>query len=157
MRGLLAATTSTLTILSLCLANVSAAPPQEAQAHAQAPPASWRRFTNRIISTLWKVPSLQSPCHEKVRARPITAAAESRAGRLAARYGQDIVVRFNVSTAAEARAIAEATEDLYLDVWAFNDDYVDIRLAKSIVRCIAPRACSYSYPPLIHHTRSLRC
>jgi extracellular matrix protein 14 len=90
-------------------------------------PASWRRLTNNLISKFWR------PEVEKTLSKH-NHAPGSRSGRLAARYGQDIVLRFNVSTAAEAVAIAEASEDLYLDVWEFNDDWVDIRLAKEVVR-----------------------
>ncbi|KAF2434598.1 hypothetical protein EJ08DRAFT_685907 [Tothia fuscella] len=125
MRGLHAAT-STLTLLSLCI------PTTCATSHPQSQQPSWRRITNHLVAKIWNVPAVQMPLREK-KIHVVTPAAESRAGRLAARYGQDIVLRFNVSTASEARAIAEATEDLYLDVWAFNDNYVDIRLAKNIV------------------------
>jgi extracellular matrix protein 14 len=89
-------------------------------------PAPWRRLTNNLISRIWR------PEAEKtLPSRSFTPG--SRSGRLAARYGQDIVLRFNISTAAEAVAIAEASEDLYLDVWEFNEGWVDIRLAKDVV------------------------
>lgn len=73
-------------------------------AHPQ--PATWRRFTNSIISKIWSVPTgSQSTLYDHNRSTP--GPAQSRAGRLAARYGQDIVLRFNVTTASEARALAE--------------------------------------------------
>lgn len=43
------------------------------------------------------------------------------------------MLRFSISTAEEVKAIAEAAEDLYLDIWGFCDDWVDIRLAKDVV------------------------
>lgn len=54
-------------------------------------------------------------------------------GRLLARYGEDIVMRFNISSADEASALAEASDILFLDVWEFNENWVDIRIAKDVV------------------------
>jgi extracellular matrix protein 14 len=86
-------------------------------------------LTNSLISKFWRPEAERTlPKHSYT--------PGSRSGRLAARYGQDIVLRFNVSTAAEAIAIAEASEDLYLDVWEFNEGWVDIRLAKEVVSSI---------------------
>lgn len=95
-------------------------------------PAPWRRLTNRILSSIWKRPAPQNEVETRI--HPITGARSGRPDSLAARYGQDIVLRFNVSTVEEANALAEASEDLYLDVWEFNDNWVDIRLAKDVVR-----------------------
>ena len=67
------------------------------------------------------------------RTYPITGARGRHSSLLAARYGQDIVLRFSISTVEEANAIAEAAEDLYLDIWGFCDGWVDIRLAKDVV------------------------
>ncbi|KAK3177753.1 putative metallocarboxypeptidase ecm14 [Lecanicillium sp. MT-2017a] len=47
---------------------------------------------------------------------------------LRTRYANEIVLRFNVTTTDEETALADATSRLFLDVWAFTDDYVDIRL-----------------------------
>ena len=54
-------------------------------------------------------------------------------GKLLARYGEDIVMRFNISSADEASALAEASDILFLDVWEFNENWVDIRIAKDVV------------------------
>jgi extracellular matrix protein 14 len=91
-----------------------------------AQPPSWKRLTTTLIRKIWR------PDVDNVVPTP-SSTSGGRSGRLAARYGQDIVLRFNVSTAAEAIAIAEASEDLYLDVWEFNEGWVDIRLAKEVV------------------------
>lgn len=48
--------------------------------------------------------------------------------QLRAQYANQLVVRFNVTTAAEETALSEAAARLFLDVWAFTQDYVDIRL-----------------------------
>lgn len=48
-------------------------------------------------------------------------------------YGNEIVLRFNVTTFDEESALAEAAARLFLDVWAFTDDFVDIRLHTDVV------------------------
>lgn len=42
-------------------------------------------------------------------------------------------MRFNISSADEASALAEASDILFLDVWEFNENWVDIRIAKDVV------------------------
>lgn len=44
-----------------------------------------------------------------------------------------MVLRFNVSSVDEAKALAEAIDVLILDVWEFTTDWVDIRLSRDIV------------------------
>ncbi|KAL2211924.1 hypothetical protein CC79DRAFT_1340035 [Sarocladium strictum] len=48
-------------------------------------------------------------------------------------YNNEIVLRFNVTTFDEEAALAEAAARLFLDVWAFTDDFVDIRLHVDVV------------------------
>lgn len=76
--------------------------------------ATWRRFSNYIISLLWSAPK-----------SPVT---EVGWPNVYSRYGRDIVVRFNISSAEEAAALVEAAEVLFLDVWDFHEEWVDIRL-----------------------------
>ncbi|PTB72555.1 Zn-dependent exopeptidase [Trichoderma longibrachiatum ATCC 18648] len=67
-----------------------------------------------------------------------------------ARYANQLVLRFNVTTADEEAALAEAAAQLLLDIWAFTDEYVDIRLAASQVaplRSLLPRS--------LHHSQSI--
>jgi extracellular matrix protein 14 len=52
---------------------------------------------------------------------------------LVARYNDDVVLRFNISTVDEARSLAEATNVLFLDVWESHEQWVDIRLSKDVV------------------------
>lgn len=69
-----------------------------------------------------------------------------------ARYGEDIVVRFNVSTPAEAKSLAEAADTLILDIWDFSHDWVDIRLVKDIVAPLLgllPQSLQKSHTPLL--------
>jgi len=53
---------------------------------------------------------------------------------LLARYGGDLVLRFNHTTAEETEALTEAISVLFLDVWEFTATWVDIRLSKDLVR-----------------------
>jgi extracellular matrix protein 14 len=114
-----------LTLLCLAPAAITALPPQE---HPSSP-SPWRWFTNTLISKIWQLPDPQSP----VRTTP-DGNGRTENSQAAARYGQDIVLRFNLSSVDEAQAIADAAQDLYLDIWEFNENWVDIRLAKDIVR-----------------------
>jgi extracellular matrix protein 14 len=89
--------------------------------------SSWRKFTTSVISRLW-------PAWNSHQSTADTDAAQSAAR--SARYLQDVVLRFNLTTPDQALAIKEAAEDLYLDIWEHTDDWVDIRVAKDIV-CIS--------------------
>lgn len=53
---------------------------------------------------------------------------------LLAKYGGDVVLRFNLSTAQEEKALAEAADTLFLDVWEFTNNWADIRLRQDDVR-----------------------
>ncbi|KAK1237505.1 hypothetical protein MKX08_003130 [Trichoderma sp. CBMAI-0020] len=59
---------------------------------------------------------------------PSKAAQPSPPSYSQSRYVNELVLRFNVSTAVEEAALAEAASRLFLDVWAFTDQFVDIRL-----------------------------
>ncbi|KAG6003488.1 hypothetical protein E4U21_002002 [Claviceps maximensis] len=52
---------------------------------------------------------------------------------LRAKYANEIVLRFNVTTSQGQITIAAAANRLFLDVWAFSDDFVDIRLHRNEV------------------------
>ena len=53
---------------------------------------------------------------------------------LLAKYGGDVVLRFNLSTPYEEQALAEAANTLFLDVWEFTSNWADIRLREDDVR-----------------------
>ena len=55
------------------------------------------------------------------------------AGQLRSRYDGDAVLRFNISTEGEARALANAIDTLFLDTWEFTPEWADIRVSKDIV------------------------
>lgn len=50
-----------------------------------------------------------------------------------ANYKEDVVLRFNISSEEEAKALSSATNALFLDVWESNREWADIRVAKDVV------------------------
>lgn len=73
-------------------------------------------------------------------------------GGLQHNYGNEIVVRFNVTSAEEEGALSEAADRLFLDVWAFTTEYVDIRLHKDDVASLLsllPTSLRSGYSTLI--------
>lgn len=103
---------------------------------------SWRRLSDAIIRKIWKLPEAPSSLDLFAQA---ASNRGSPAGRWVARYGEDVVLRFTLGTPEEAAALAEAANVLILDVWEFNADWVDIRVAKDVVS--VPGASS-SHAPL---------
>ncbi|KAK3903348.1 hypothetical protein C8A05DRAFT_32930 [Staphylotrichum tortipilum] len=55
---------------------------------------------------------------------------------LESRYRNDVVVRFNVTNSEEEAALASAAGQMFLDVWAFTPQYVDVRLGKDDVSAL---------------------
>lgn len=94
-------------------------------------PRPWRRISDAIIRKIWGISEKQHAVGAQVGDTPLAGTPSSK---LLARYGQDIVMRFTIRTADEASALAEAADVLFLDVWEFNDNWVDIRIAKDVVR-----------------------
>ncbi|KAH7152983.1 hypothetical protein EDB81DRAFT_440047 [Dactylonectria macrodidyma] len=72
--------------------------------------------------------------------------------QLRAQYANQLVLRFNVSTAEEEGALADAIARLFLDVWAFTDEYVDVRLHADEVApllSLLPRSLRFAQSTLI--------
>ncbi|KAF6835840.1 zinc carboxypeptidase [Colletotrichum plurivorum] len=68
------------------------------------------------------------------------------------KYKDQVVLRFNLTTTEEETVFAEAASRLFLDVWAFNHDYVDVRLRNDDVASLLgllPKSLSASYSTLI--------
>lgn len=125
-------TFAVLSLLLFCPSLIAAAPHESIQSHGDAAhsPRPWRKLSDAIIRKVW---GLQGP-QKSLGAD--TPSARGTPGRdLVARYGDDIVLRFNITSPDEASALAEAADILFLDVWEFNSDWVDIRIAKDVVGC----------------------
>ncbi len=68
---------------------------------------------------------------EFVFGRPTNRTKDTRIlpnGALPTRYRNDVVVRFNVTNSEEEGALSEAADRLFLDVWAFTHEFVDIKI-----------------------------
>ena len=71
---------------------------------------------------------------EAVFGKPSTRTKGPGSGaQLQSRYRNDVVVRFNVTNSEEEGVLAQAVEQMFLDVWAFTPEYVDVRLDKDDV------------------------
>ena len=123
-------TFAALSLLLFCPSLIAAAPHESVPNHGEPnhAPRPWRKLSDAIIRKVWGLPETQKSLGAD------TEAARGTPGRdLVARYGEDIVLRFNITTPDEASALAKAADILFLDVWEFNSDWVDIRIAKDVV------------------------
>lgn len=93
------------------------------------------RVRDSIIQRLWGVPSENQP---RGCTKPLSSPALSPPSTILARYGGDVVLRFRIQSVDEAKALAEAVDVLFLDVWEFTSEWVDIRLSKDIVGGCTP-------------------
>lgn len=94
--------------------------------HPPDPRRPWTRLRDWVIESVWGIqPSHSCPKH----------AQSLPPSNVRDRYESDIVLRFQIRQPEEADALAAASRVLVLDVWAITADYVDIRLADSMV-CI---------------------
>ncbi|PGH13083.1 hypothetical protein AJ80_06455 [Polytolypa hystricis UAMH7299] len=123
--------------------------PAFAEHRNQAPLGLWKKLRNSVIETVWGVPE-----HHRASTGSRPASLLSPAPPLLrARYGDDVVLRFSLKSASDAQAIAEASNILFLDIWASSDDWVDIRVAKDVVPSLLgllPNSLRTAHVPLIH-------
>ncbi|KAL1957209.1 hypothetical protein VTO42DRAFT_6243 [Malbranchea cinnamomea] len=115
----------------------------------QSPLRLWPRLRDTIIEALWGRPkhSHNPPSVE----RP-SGAISPAPPSLQARYGEDVVLRFSIKDSSEIEALKEASNILFLDVWASTDEWVDIRLAKDVVPSLLgllPSSLQNAHAPLI--------
>ena len=67
--------------------------------------------------------------------RPASKDFEQYIPNLGRKYQDEVILRFNISTAEEEAALAEATERLFLDIWSW-DGTVDLRVQKNYVKSL---------------------
>lgn len=128
-------TLASLSVLLLAAAPLATAAPQNQPAPSydvsnppNRTPPTWRRLSDAIIRKIWSLPNTQKSLSNDNGNAPQAATEQ-----FVSRYGDDVVLRFKIRTAHEAKALAEASDILFLDVWAFNEDWADIRVAKNVV------------------------
>ena len=88
------------------------------------------KIRDGVIHTIWGIQSGRSSKHcnaNSISSRPLPPPS------VLARYDGDVVLRFSINTAQEVKDLAEAINVLFLDVWEFTSEWVDIRLAKDVV------------------------
>ena len=64
-----------------------------------------------------------------------------------------MVLRFEIRTQEEAKALVDAVNVLFLDVWEFTNTWVDIRLSKDVIDSLLgllPFSLQHAHTPLMH-------
>lgn len=93
------------------------------------PQLTWLRDT--IIQTVFQLPKPNG--HSSRLTAPNRPPSPQLPSTLLAKYGGDVVLRFNLTTAEDEAALAEAADTLFLDVWEFTSGWADIRLREDDV------------------------
>ncbi|KAL0637127.1 putative metallocarboxypeptidase ecm14 [Maublancomyces gigas] len=77
----------------------------------------------------------------------------SQMSKIISQYDGDVVLRFNLSSPEEGKALAEASNILYLDVWSTTKTHADIRMAEAMVPSVLgllPDSMQHSHFRLMH-------
>nr|POE58962.1 putative metallocarboxypeptidase ecm14 [Quercus suber] len=109
----------------------------------------WRALSDRLVETIFGSARAGKAAD---RFRPSSRPDHHASSHSPARYGGEVVLRFNISTHNEARSLADAADTLLLDVWEFSQNWVDIRLAKDIVAPLLgllPSSLQNAHAPLL--------
>jgi extracellular matrix protein 14 len=105
--------------------------PSDQKLRSVFPQLTWLRDT--AIEKVFRVPK-KAPkvnCHKS---GPASHTSNFQLpAKLLAKYGDDTVLRFNLTTPQEEKALAEAADTLFLDIWEFTNNWADIRLRKDDV------------------------
>ncbi|KAK6403732.1 putative metallocarboxypeptidase ecm14, partial [Oleoguttula sp. CCFEE 5521] len=122
-----------------------------AQQSVQKPTSRWRRLSSHVIAALWKQETCAADRSKAPASKIAAPVAATAPAHTAARYGSDVVLRFNVSSVDELDRLKDATDTLLLDVWDYTSSWVDLRLAKDLVPSLLsllPSSLKQSHMPL---------
>jgi extracellular matrix protein 14 len=96
----------------------------------------WTWLRNTLIEkVVGPPPKVGKPVSNKPSTGPRPSSSRLPANLLA-KYGGDVVLRFNLSTPEEEKALADVADTLFLDIWEFTNNWADIRLREDDVRLI---------------------
>lgn len=116
------------------------------RSHSVFPQLTWLRDTaiEKIFGVKTKTETATPQENGQVTSsrRPLSAQLPAT---LLAKYGGDVVLRFNITTSEEEAALAEAADTLFLDVWEFTNNWADIRLAEDDVSISRSTPQEYLY------------
>lgn len=120
------------------------------QIHHTTHAKSWlSRARDSLIHIIWRIPTHTGLTKANGKASTVARPPPT----LLARYGGDLVLRFDINSIHEAEALAQAINVLFLDVWEFTADWVDIRLSKDVVPSLLgllPPSLQHAHTPLMH-------
>src|SRR5262249_12300299 len=127
-----------------------------AHAHAADGPSGRDRHARLFPLVTW----LRDSAVEFIFGRPPTKplGGGQPGSHLFAKYSDDIVVRFNVTTPQEESALSDAASNSFPDVWAITPYFVDIRMHKDDVGSflgLLPPSLRSSQSPLVSTLASL--
>ena len=132
--------------ITICATSIRYADRSSHEVHSQSW-LSWAR--DSLIQSLWQVPGKKASVRPNGTKSPNTGDATA----LQTRYGGDLVLRFDIKTHEEAKALGDAVNILFLDVWEFAQNWVDIRLSKDVVDSLLgllPSSLQHAHTPLMH-------
>ncbi|WPH03137.1 Hypothetical protein R9X50_00601200 [Acrodontium crateriforme] len=149
-----------LALSSTLLADSALAFPSPADQNPLHPPAApstpwpakpqWRKLSNFLIESVW--PQRKEYCQKAPKSPSPDLARNAPPASLLARYGGDVVLRFNISSTDDAQSLAVAADTLLLDIWEFSHDWVDVRLSMDIVAPLLgllPASLQNAHTPLL--------
>ncbi|KAF2015532.1 hypothetical protein BU24DRAFT_450227 [Aaosphaeria arxii CBS 175.79] len=115
-------------------------------------PRPWRKLSDAVIRKIW------GESHTQANLRPSSGNSQEQDDTLGkqtiAQYGDDMVLRFTISTPEEAQSLADAADILFLDIWEFNEDWVDVRIAQDVLPSLLnllPDSLQKSHVPLMQN------
>ena len=108
----------------------------------------WRSLTDSIIRKVWRISCQDTSLVTVDRSQRQKDGSAQRS----IRHGGEIVLRFNITSSDELRSLSTAADTLFLDVWEYTDDWVDIRLSKDILPSLLgllPASLQHAHTPLL--------